>query len=94
MLKPTIEYPVIQKGGSRPEDLIEEQRAVRQAAKALYAALAAARPLPQDYPDNEARQRAYDQHKDRLVAVAQLKQDADRILGVIHRQTGYKWVDL
>lgn len=95
MLKFEIQYPYVCLNGTSADELVAQQRVVRKAAKELYAALSAAVPHPRDYqtaPDpNAARQKAYDEHKDRLIAAAKIRQDADRIIHAIHRQTGHKW---
>ena len=91
MIKHEIQFPHICKEGSFADELVEQQRQIRKAARELYRALALACPRAGDYQTNEARQRAYDEHRDRLIAAAKIKQDADRIILSIHRQTGYKW---
>lgn len=95
-MKPDIVFPLIHTNGTHPDELIQQQREIKLAASILYKALADACPHARDYYPlgNDIAAKAYEEHKQRLIAVAQIKQDADRTISRIYRQTGRKpWVD-
>lgn len=86
--KPKIVFPLVHLNGTHVDDLIQQQRDVRDACSVLYKALADAAPNGRDYYllGCDVAQKAYDEHKQRLIMVAQIKQDTDRIINSLNRQ--------
>lgn len=94
MEKPDIVFPLVHLNGTSAQELFRQQREVSRAASALYVSLAAAAPNGRDYYPlgDQKAYAAYEEHKQRLICAARIKQDADRAMNNILKQAGIRGI--